>query len=102
MSRQYAQHIIGMNPTSVGNLSDLPPPRSEEEREAEAISKKEDMASEADDPDAPTKRKREPNVLIHQDFLLDSEMTMGECLQETAMEVKEFVRYEVGQELPEE
>ena len=85
-------------------MSSLPPPRSEDQREADELAKRKAMEEMADrDNEEVTDEsqvKRSKTEMIHQDFLMDQEMTVGEALQETAMEIKAFFRYEVGQALP--
>ena len=87
-------------------MSTLPPPRTEEEREAEEMARRKAMEELADrDPDEQPKsnsaaEKPDTTEFIHQDFLMDQEKTVGEVLQESAMEIKSFFRFEVGQELP--
>ena len=102
--RQLCQHVIGMNPTSVGNMEDLPPLRTAEEREAAANAKEEQMvqAATAEGLEIQATKKKlviDPDTLIHQDFLSDQERTVGEVLQETGIEIKDFLRYELGQEI---
>lgn len=61
--------IPGMNPEAVGTSSDEKNSDPEEEK-----------------------------LLIHQDFVSDPTMTVGEVLQQEALEVVHFIRYECGEE----
>ena len=70
LGQQLSQHIVGMNPTSLG------------------------------DPEAKDEEKDRSKQLLHQEFLLDSGMTVNQFLIENGIEVKDFVRFQCGEELP--
>ncbi|XP_029649704.1 elongation factor Ts, mitochondrial isoform X1 [Octopus sinensis] len=72
--QRLAQHIVGMNPTKVGNP----------------------------DCDEPHADKDQENVLIFQEFLLDSSKTVGQYLSDMSITVQDFVRFECGEVLAEE
>jgi translation elongation factor EF-Ts len=40
--------------------------------------------------------------LIYQELLVDPEITVGEMLSENNVTVADFVRFEIGEEIPEE
>lgn len=69
--RKICQHIVGMKPQKVGN--------SEE--------------------DKPNEVKDEETCLIHQEFLLDPEVTIGEILQENNIKIIDFQRFECGEKV---
>lgn len=68
VQRKILQHVIGLNPQKVGN-------------------------KEADEP---AKDKDDEKCLIFQEFLLDTEITVGELLEEKGIEVVDFQRFECG------
>lgn len=102
MGRQLCQHVIGMNPESVGNLYDLNTwPRSKEAKSTETNVKQVDNVdnpygdydnSVSDDVLDPAQKE-----MIHQQFLMDTDKFVREILLEAGMNIKSFVRYEVGQ-----
>ncbi|KAK8754042.1 hypothetical protein OTU49_008885 [Cherax quadricarinatus] len=70
IARQLCVHVIGMNPKTVGTLSD----------------------PKADNPD-------EETTFVHQEFLIDPTVTVGEVLQEENIEIVDFIRFESGEQL---
>ncbi len=111
MARQVCQHIIGMNPKRVGDITQVRP-RSEEEIEKEAKKRQEDLIASGtvnvdDDGSAQTDKAEEEEErlsddLVQQDFLLNQDLTVGEILLQTGIEVKDFARYEIGKGLAQE
>lgn len=73
LGRQLCQHVVGMNPQSIGSYSDSP----------------------AEDSDSETK-------LVHQEFMLDTNLRVGDVLQQNGVRVLDFVRLECGETLPDE
>jgi len=69
--RKICQHIVGMKPEKIGD--------------AEA--------------DKPNKVKDDEKCLIHQEFLLDSELTIGDILQEHNVKIIDFQRFECGEKV---
>ncbi|KAL9923841.1 elongation factor Ts, mitochondrial [Glossina fuscipes fuscipes] len=69
LQKNLCQHIIGLNPQKVG-----------EEGKDEPLSNKDDETS-----------------LIHQEFLVDEERTVGEVLKENNLEIIDYQRYECGE-----
>ena len=72
VGQQLCQHIVGMNPKSLGN------------------------------PDAEDKDKDKNTQLLHQEFLMDSDVSVIQWLTENGIQVKDFVRFQCGEELPED
>jgi elongation factor Ts len=106
VARQVCQHIIGMNPQRVGDLSKVTL-RTEEEIEVEAVAlleRKQELLREAMAKaeaegvaaELPTTEENESDALVGQSFLLDQDKTVGEVLIQTGIEVKDFVRFEIG------
>lgn len=69
--RQLCQHITGMNPLTIGSTSDDPSPDKDSETQ-----------------------------MVHQEFLLDPQITVAEFLLQNGIEIREFIRYECGEVLP--
>lgn len=67
--RKVCQHIVGVNPTKIGNP----------------------------ETDKPNEVKDEENCLIFQDFILDPEMTISELLEENDIKIIDFQRFECGE-----
>lgn len=75
LGRQLCQHVIGMSPRSVGELG-------------------------VDEPNA---CKEDETCMVHQEYLLDPEVTVGQLLTDAGASVVTFKRFECGEpdELPE-
>lgn len=69
--RKITQHIVGMKPEKIGD--------------AEA--------------DKPNEMKDEEKCLIHQEFVLNPDMTVGEILQEHNIKIIDFQRFECGEKI---
>lgn len=63
------KHIIGMNPTKIGDV----------------------------EVDVPKKDKDSESILIYQDFLIDDSKTVGEFLTDSGVTVLDFKRFECGE-----
>ncbi|XP_017107182.1 elongation factor Ts, mitochondrial [Drosophila bipectinata] len=70
--KSVCQQIVGMNPKKIGEY----------------------------DKDKPNENKDEETCLIHQEYLLDADKTMGEALKDHDCEIVDFHRFECGQPLP--
>ena len=71
-------------------------------REMEHPQEEVDWAGPEDDPDDDTESydddvKTSETEIIHQPFLFDTDRLVRDVLLETGLEIKGFVRYEVGQ-----
>lgn len=69
--RKICQHIVGMKPEKIGNL----------------------------ETDKPNEVKDEEKCLIHQEFLLNPVVTIGEILQENNIKIIDFQRFECGEKV---
>lgn len=69
LKKNLCQHIVGMNPVKLG----------------------------VKDVDEPNENKDEETCLIHQEFLLDPSVNVGELLEENQIEIVDFQRFECGQ-----
>ena len=103
MARQLCQHIIGMNPSSVGNLDDPStwPIRNKDIGDVDYKSEKGEGVKEDEDWEHVGEAKGEESSgkeLIHQAFLLDSDIVVRDLLLQTGMKIKSFIRFELGEE----
>ncbi|XP_055355159.1 elongation factor Ts, mitochondrial-like [Paramacrobiotus metropolitanus] len=125
--RQLCQHVVGMNPQSIGSLEDEPiqrppppppqsspaPPAAAPETAATApeggalqipvvgasATATEGQVPEGEQDDQPVTYDRiqeDETRLVHQEFLGDTSMTVGEALLQNGVEVLDFVRFECG------
>ena len=91
IGHQLCQHIVGMNPKSIG---------SSDEKPNENVGMNPKSIGSSDE--KPNENKEEESQLIYQELLVDPEITVGEMLSENNVTVTDFVRFEIGEELPEE
>jgi len=70
VGRQLCQHVVGMNPQSIGELGADPPP----------------LPHESED----------ETRLVQQEYMLDTTLSVGAVLQQHGLTVRDFVRYECG------
>ncbi|RZB39868.1 elongation factor Ts, mitochondrial, partial [Asbolus verrucosus] len=69
VGKDLCQHVVGMNPKKVGTSLD-----------------------------APSKDKENEICLIHQEYLLDDNVTVREVLDENQLEIVDFKRFECGED----
>lgn len=69
--RKICQHIVGMKPEKIGDAEE----------------------------DKPNEVKDEEKCLIHQEFILDESLTIGEILQENNIKIIDFQRFECGEKV---
>ena len=69
--RKICQHIVGMKPEKIGNAEE----------------------------DKPNEVKDDEKCLIHQEFILDPEMTIGDILQGNNIKIIDFQRFECGEKM---
>lgn len=69
--KNISQHVIGMNPVKIG-VADV---------------------------DEPCENKEEESCLIHQEYLLDSSITVGELLAENSLEIVAYNRIACGENI---
>jgi len=95
-----------MNPESVGNLQNPQTwPKSKEKSSEEPITEssttvkgEENPYGDYDTTVSEDEFKTSETEMIHQPFLFDSDRLVRDVLFETGLDVKGFVRYEVGQQ----
>jgi elongation factor Ts len=73
LCRRLCQHIVGMNPRTIGEPGDESPSNPEEETR-----------------------------LLYQEYMHDTSLTVNDVLQQTGVKVLDFVRFECGEVLPED
>jgi len=104
---KLCNHIIGMNPESVGNLQNPQTwPKSKEKSseqepiitESSTVKGEENPYGDYDTTASEDEFKTSETEMIHQPFLFDSDRLVRDVLFETGLDVKGFVRYEVGQQ----
>jgi len=105
IARQLCQHIIGMNPSSVGDLNDtsrwpdsktdnIAPNEPEKSELGEGVKEDENWEHIGENkPDFDSSSE-----LIHQPFLLNTDIIIRDLLVQTGVEVKTFIRFELGQD----
>lgn len=71
VQRKICQHIVGMKPQKIGDA----------------------------ELDKPNEDKDEENCLIHQEFILDPEQTIGTILQDNNIKIIDFQRFECGEKV---
>ena len=92
-----------MNPSSVGNLDDPStwPVRNKDITDVEYKSEKGEGVKEDEDWEHVGEVKGEESSrkeLIHQAFLLDSDIVVRDLLLQSGMKIKSFIRFELGEE----
>lgn len=99
VGRQLAQHVVGMNPARVGHSHE-----TRDTAAVHAVAAAASAATAADGAATTDKAQTKPLVedrMMHQEFLLDPEILVGEFLQQHSAEVYDFVRFECGEEVVE-
>lgn len=68
-AKQLCQHIVGMNPVKIGEVG----------------------------VDEPKENSDDETCMIHQEFLLDPEVTVGQVASDIGIKMVEFIRFECGE-----
>lgn len=71
VSKDLCLHVIGMNPAKVGNKEQ----------------------------DKPAEDKDEETCLIHQEYIFDADLTVGEFLENNQIEIVDYQRFRCGEKL---
>ncbi|KRZ19802.1 Elongation factor Ts, mitochondrial [Trichinella pseudospiralis] len=103
IGKQLCQHIVGMNPTSIGDCNAVSNEKSENTGNNKMQSKSnENDIEEEDDDDAESFQRTELNnetELMHQSFLLAPNMTVADYAKCKQIDVLDFERFQVGETL---
>lgn len=99
MARQISQHVIGMNPTRVGDISTVKAFEVPVEVKTDPTEHREGETADEQSENVNVPTYGDHEDLVHQAFLLDPSMKVGHVMKETGIFVKDFVRFEVGQDL---
>jgi elongation factor Ts len=93
IGRQLAQHVVGMKPTSIGELpkEEVQHPSSETEPKIEE--KNEQQKVQLDDSET---------RLLYQEFLMKPDSRVIDFLKEHKVEVIDFIRLECGEKIDNE
>ena len=86
-----------MNPVRVGDISSVKPSEISTEGDVEVKDTAEEVAELEK-----LQQAVDHEDMVHQDFLPDPSLKVGQVMLETGISAKEFVRFEVGQNLEEE
>lgn len=70
LQKNLCQHIVGLNPKKIGE----------------------------EGKDEPAENKDDETCLIHQEYLLDADKTVGEVLKDSNVKIVDYQRYECGEE----
>ncbi|XP_059178495.1 elongation factor Ts, mitochondrial-like [Physella acuta] len=101
LGTHLCQHVIGMNPKTIGEYV----PRESKQKEPEVVQQAEepekDEAATEDEESEVTKETPtvEEDRLLAQDYLLDTSMTVGELVAINNVEVLQFRRFACGEEI---
>ena len=96
LARQVCQHIVGMNPVSMGSL-EVP----EEPKKAEEAVEKTSEKSKKQDEDLDKlaeKEEDEEEKLMDQKFIMDDKVTVRDALKRGGLVAVDFVRMACGEE----
>lgn len=93
VGNQLALHVVGMNPSEIGEPDPVPEdaegePQVEGEKKKKKNKKKKKKAND------------DESRMIHQQFIGNDRITVGEYVEQNGVVIDGFVRYECGQELP--
>ena len=97
LGRQLCQHIVGMNPLAIG---EPPSPKDQPTIEEEKPVSSGDIGVHDDDLETVEVKKNtmDETLLLHQEFLLDTDLNVHEFLLQNKAEVVDFIRFECGED----
>ena len=95
LGQQLGQHIVGMNPKSLGTMEESDSSSDEEE----TSSSDSDQSSDDSSSDESSKEDEEETRLLQQEFLLEPNIKVRDFLNMNSAVVEDFVRFECGEVL---
>lgn len=103
--RELAQHVVGMNPSVIGNPLDSNPEKTSRIENSETATQEEDSPNlafgEDGEEDIYSRESQQlindSDELLKQPFLLDANITVQNWLEINQLKVLDFIRYEVGE-----
>jgi len=103
LTKQVCQHVIGMNPASVGDPNKEPEIVAKEAKKTivEEPRGEGEMADEDWSQYEDSQLSVNTSELVHQPFLANTALAVKDVLMEAGLEVKDFARFEVGEEVKE-
>lgn len=101
LGTHLCQHVIGMNPKTIGEYVPREVKQEEPEVVHQAAEPEKDEAATEDEDSVVTKETPtvEEDRLLAQDYLLDTSMTVGELVSINNIEVLQFRRFACGEEI---
>jgi len=95
IGRQLAQHVVGMKPTSIGELpkEEVQQPSSSSSETETKIEEKNEQKVQLDDGET---------RLLYQEFLMKPDSRVIDFLKEHKVEVIDFIRFECGEKIDNE
>ena len=90
LGRQLAQHVVGMNPKTVGSLEEAVREEGEEEEGREEAKAEEEGGEEGREEEGETR-------MVFQEFLLEPQLRVADLLTQNSVGVVDYVRYECGE-----
>ena len=101
LGQQLCQHVVGMNPESVGNLDDPNSwPKAQDKKSVEKAEVEDNPDNPYGDYDTSVSEDdfgSSEKEMIHQPFIFDTDRLVRDILLDSGLNIKGFVRYEVGQ-----
>lgn len=103
VGRQLCQHVVGMNPQSIGSIQEIDEGQQEQGQRLvqghlpeSGLETREGQETSTEEQLVQRKRDDEETQLVRQEFIAEPTLTVGEVLQQTGLQVLDFVRYECG------
>ncbi|XP_078702161.1 elongation factor Ts, mitochondrial-like isoform X2 [Branchiostoma floridae x Branchiostoma belcheri] len=90
LGRRLGQHVVGMNPLTVGEMPEIRQEEEEKKKSGDGDNRDEEEGSSTDSDENETQ-------MLRQTFLLDPTMSVGELVRQQGIELLDFVRFECGE-----
>lgn len=101
LGQQLCQHVVGMNPESIGDLNDRSnwPEKTGSPIEPEKVIDQDEHDNDDPPPPSGSDLSTSSKEMIHQPFLFDTDSLVRDVLIDAGLDIKGFVRFEVGQDV---